>query len=153
MKQQRWKKVLLVAPVILPTVQPCLHQSFECKPVVKRAINKSSDSASAAVWTLKPCLKQQTKRLYNEYRVACTFIRLETLEDNSPTFWLAMVTRWDTMSTVNVIVQEKVLSSWRWLSKGGWVTGVGDKQHKVLGTMEVPSHKMIYLGEARPLIA
>ena len=57
------------------------------------------------------------------------------------------------MSTVNVIVQDKVLSSWRWLSKGGWVTGVGGKRHKVLGTVEVPSHKMIYLGEARPLIA
>ena len=69
---------------------------LEFKPVVKRAINESGEPDSAAVCTLKACLKQQATQLYSEYRVACTFISLETVVDNSQAIWLAMVTGWDT---------------------------------------------------------
>jgi hypothetical protein len=112
------------------------------------ADSESSEPDLAAVCTVNWCPKVQPKQLYSEYRVACTFICLDATEKGDQAVWLPMVTGWDTMSTVNVIVQDRVLSSWKWISKGGWVTGVGGKRHQVLGTVEVPSQKMTYMGEA-----
>jgi len=117
------------------------------------ADSESSEPDLAAVCTVNWCPKVQPKQLYSEYRVACTFICLDATEKGDQAVWLPMVTGWDTMSTVNVIVQDRVLSSWKWISKGGWVTGVGGKRHQVLGTVEVPSQKMTYMGEAKPLVA
>ena len=59
-----------------------------------------------------------------EYRLACTFYDANISGDGPPV-WLSLITGWDTMSTVNCIVESRVPAGAHWITKGGFVTGVG----------------------------
>ena len=58
-----------------------------------------------------------------------------------------MLTGFDTMSMVNIMEKSQVDPSWKWLSRGGRVKGIGGQLHSIEGIVEVPAHAMTYLGE------
>ena len=85
-----------------------------------------------------------------EYRLACTFYDANIPGDGPPV-WLSLITGWDTMSTVNCIIQSRVPAGAHWITKGGFVTGVGGQKTAAIGTILLPNHKMTYLGAAHNL--
>ena len=77
----------------------------------------------------------------SEYRLACTFYDANISGDGPPV-WLSLVTGWDTMSTVNCIVESRVPAGAHRITKGGFVTGVGGQRTAAIGTVILPAHKM-----------
>jgi hypothetical protein len=83
---------------------------------------------------------------YEEFRVACTFVEFETEGRQE---LRQVLTGFDTMSMVNIMEKSQVDPSWKWLSRGGRVKGIGGQLHSIEGIVEVPAHAMTYLGERK----
>lgn len=86
---------------------------------------------------------------YEEFRVACTFVEFETEGRQE---LRQVLTGFDTMSMVNIMEKSQVDPSWKWLSRGGRVKGIGGQLHSIEGIVEVPAHAMTYLGERKKMI-